>query len=365
MARRTGIFTRDDGRYAACPVIEGKRRWFYGHTEHEVREKIDEARYLARRGLILIGTNQTVEQFLTEWLAGKAPPLVRESTHRMYGVHIRRALPAIGAFRLTKLKARHLQVCYADINQTHAPRTVHTMHRVLHQAFSQAVQWDLLAKNPAAGVKLPKIPRTERAILSREQVRILLDTTAGTRWHALAAVMCTTGLRISEATGLTWSDLHEEVFSLDVNRQTSRRAGAGMVFTPPKTESSVRSVLLTLGVVRALKRHRAIQAAERLHKGPDWQDHDLIFPNAVGGLSDPHSARRGLYRALTTAGLPLVTPHELRHTATTLLLEENRNQYAVQQMLGHASSTMTELYSHITPRVQQELADAMEALFFG
>ena len=176
MAGHTGIFKRQDkhdGRWCSCPTIDGKRRWFYGETEQEVQDLVDEARYQAKRGWIVMGTRQTVEQFLMEWLAGKTR--VREGTHVMYSVHVRNALPEIGAPRLTKLSLRHLQVCCAEVGKTHAPRTIQTMHAVLHQAFEYAVRSDLLARNPADGVELPEVPRFDMQTLTREQVRILVE----------------------------------------------------------------------------------------------------------------------------------------------------------------------------------------------
>jgi integrase len=367
MATRTRIFKRQDrhdGRWASCPTIEGKRRWFYGQTEQEVQDQVDEARYLAKRGRIIVGTSQTVEHFLEEWLAGKTG--VRESSHTMYEIHIRNVLPSIGAIRLTKLTPRHLQLCYAELGTTRAPRTILTMHAILHQAFERAVKWDLLARNPADGVELPKATRSEMRTLSREQLRILIDGTAGTRWHAFFALMGTTGLRISEQRGLQWADLDESVPMIDVHQQIVRRKGVGLEFAQLKTSSSYRTIRLAPSVLRALKKHRAIQAAEHLKAGPKWEEHGLIFPGEKGRPMAPQKIRDAFTKILAELDLPRLTPHELRHTAATLMSEEGKHPQRVQKMMGHArSSTTLDLYSHVTPRSERDLADTMEAIIFG
>lgn len=366
MAKYKGVFERDDGRWAACPTIDGKRRWFYGRTEEEVQEQVDEARYLAKRGRIVLGTRQTVEQFLEEWLAGMKPPRIRERSYIMYGGHIRRALPTIGAIRLTKLTSRHLQLFYADLGETHAPATIRAMHAVLHQALEQAVRWDLLVRNPADGVQLPKREQAERLTLTRDQVRVLLEGTSGTRWHAFLALMCSTGLRIAEEAGLLWTDLDEANQTLSVHQQVLRRTGAGLCYGPVKSRSSYRTIPLPTGVLQALKKHRAIQAEERLKKGPEWEDHGLIFPTLAGKPNDPRWIRDSFNRILEELELPRITPHQLRHTAATLLLEENKHPLGVKNLLGHSSVAITlDVYSHVTPRVQRELADTMDQLLFG
>jgi integrase len=151
-----------------------------------------------------------------------------------------------------------------------------------------------------------------------------------------------------------------------VHQQIVRHKGIGLVFAPPKTDSSYRTLPIPPGVVRALKKHRAIQAGEHLEAGPKWEEHGLIFPGIEGRPMAPQSVRDPFARILKDLNLPAITPHQLRHTAATLMLEENKHPSVVQKMMGHRkSSTTLDLYSHVTPRAERDLADTMEALLFG
>ena len=96
-----------------------------------------------------------------------------------------------------------------------------------------------------------------------------------------------------------------------------------------------------------------------------WHDFDLVFPSLTGGPVDPSRVNQAFHTALHKAGLPRLRPHDLRHTAATLLLEAGIHPKVVQEMLGHSSVTLTlDTYSHVTPRLHQEAASAMQAILF-
>ena len=130
----------------------------------------------------------------------------------------------------------------------------------------------------------------------------------------------------------------------------------------PKTDRSRRQVLLTDLAAKSLTRHRRRQAADRLAVGPHWDDHDLVFTNAFGRPLNPQNVlRRGLRPLLENAGLQKIRFHDLRHTAATLLLGQGVHPKVVSEMLGH-SQTAVDLYSHVTPTMQQTAVDALEAV---
>ena len=94
---------------------------------------------------------------------------------------------------------------------------------------------------------------------------------------------------------------------------------------------------------------------------------DLVFTNEIGGyLSESHMRRRSFWPLLERADLPRIRFHELRHTAATLMLGRGINPKIVSEMLGHAQISVTlDLYSHVTPTMQREAAEALDAVFQG
>ena len=96
-----------------------------------------------------------------------------------------------------------------------------------------------------------------------------------------------------------------------------------------------------------------------------WQDRGLVFPNPTGGFLSPDALTSGpLKRPLQRAGLPSIRFHDLRHTCATILLSRGVHAKFVQELLGHATISITlDTYSHVLPGMDDGLADVMgEAL---
>ncbi len=98
-----------------------------------------------------------------------------------------------------------------------------------------------------------------------------------------------------------------------------------------------------------------------------WEDNGFVFANAVGRpMTLQNLTRRSFQPLLERAGLPRMRFHDLRHTAATLLLVQGVHPKVVQEMLGHASISLTlDTYSHVTPTLQAEAAEKMQAVLSG
>jgi integrase len=155
-------------------------------------------------------------------------------------------------------------------------------------------------------------------------------------------------------TGLKWEDVG--VGPLAVMRTLSETR-SGHKFELPKNGKG-RSVKLSQGAVEALKSHRARQNGERLQAGSLWQDHDLVFPTTMSGTN---LTGRYFKPLLKKAGLPAIRLHDLRHTCATILLMAGKHPKFVQELLGHASISITlDTYSHVIEGMDGGLADAMD-----
>ena len=97
--------------------------------------------------------------------------------------------------------------------------------------------------------------------------------------------------------------------------------------------------------------------------GSLWQETGLVVTTTIGTPMDASNlTRRHLYPLLERAGLPRVRFHDLRHTFTTLMLQNGEHPKVVQEMLGHANFSETmDTYSHVLPDMQDSAVDAMEA----
>ena len=349
-------------------TVDGRRRkTLYGKTRNEVSAKLTKAMADRDGGLIFDAGKMTVGEYLDRWLTDSARGTVRKSTYDSYQHQLRRYVhPTLGRLPLKKLTELHVQGLYRSMQDRGlSARTVRYTHAVLHRALKQAVRWKYIPRNPCDDTDPPKVQRDEMRPLDRDQVRRLLDTSALSgpngdpdRFHALYVLAVHTGMRPGELLALKWDDVDLEAGVLSINRTLSM-AGE---FAPPKTAKSRRRIQLTTGSAAALKAHRKRQLEERLRLTSLWQDQDLVFPSTVGTPLNHRNLSRAFKDLLRRAELPESTRlYDLRHTCATLLLSRNVHPKYVQELLGHASITLTlDTYSHVLPGMEGAAASAME-----
>lgn len=235
--------------------------------------------------------------------------------------------PTLGGIRLDALRPLDIQGLIGKLEgKKLSPRTVRIAHRILKSALEQAIDWGMLASNPASRVKLPKGQRQEMRALSQEEVKNFREKAEGERWRVLFDFALATGMRPSEYLALAWQDLNLEAGTATVRRSLAQIRG-GWEFKEPKTKGSRRTIPLPQPLVADMKRHRRTQAEAEL----------------------PESLR--LY--------------DLRHTCCTLLLATGVNVKVVSGRLGHTSAAMTlDVYGHVLPGMQEEATKKLASLLF-
>ena len=237
------------------------------------------------------------------------------------------------------------------------------IHTTLHKALSQALSDGLVPRN-AAAVKAPRPARPEIRPLSPDQARELIATAheAGDRFEALYVLALHCGLREGELLGLRWDDvdLTDTTATLQV-RRTLSETRTGHKFEKPKNGKG-RSVKCSQKATEALRSHRALQNEERLRVGSLWQDNGLVFPTTTGTtMSCTNLLGRHFKPLLKRAELPAIRLHDLRHTCATILLMAGKHPKYVQELLGHASISITlDTFSHVIEGMDGGLADAMD-----
>ncbi|HYC55561.1 MAG TPA: tyrosine-type recombinase/integrase [Candidatus Binatia bacterium] len=150
-------------------------------------------------------------------------------------------------------------------------------------------------------------------------------TVLGRRDRALLEVLYSCGLRAAEAVGLSWSAIHEGI-------GVARVRGKG---------NKERVVPIGADALHALRAYRDAWPGPR-------RDEQAVFLNAKGGRLTTRSVGRIVERHLRAAGIVThATPHSLRHSFATHLLESGADLRAIQEMLGHASIATTQRYTHL------------------
>lgn len=358
---------KSDGRWVgSLSLPDGTRKVFYGKKQSEVIAKLDEAANDLRRGMLTVGENVTLQEYLENWLENIHKPVIRLSTYLNYRKLIKNYLvPGLGKVKVQKLTPQQVQAFYSKkIRDGLSPKTVNNVHVLLHKALDNAVKWNMLPRNVCDAVTPPRIPRKEKNVLTREQAHTLLKEVKAHRLEALLTLAVTTGMREGELLALRWQDIDLEHGSLQVKRAVTYLKEYGYVESEPKTAKSQRTIKLPVFVVSILLTHRLQQKEQKQEVGTTWIDKGLVFTNAQGYYLSPSTLLKMFKRFLVSIGLPSMRFHDLRHSAATILLAMNTHPKVVQEILGHSQIAMTlDVYSHALPSMQEDVIKQWDSEF--
>jgi integrase len=362
-------YDKKNDRYAGSFYTqEGKRRYVYGKTEKEAREKLRAIQFEERQGMLVTGPKQSVKDYLNYWLEEVHKSTLKLSTYALYRRHLdNHIIPHLGHIQLKKLTTDQVQAfCSKMSTEGLKSGTVRLLHTILYAALQDAMRWKRVAVNVCEAVKLPRYIQREVHPLDQEQARRLLQAAQGSRLDCILTLALTTGMRLGEILALRWIDIDLEERVLHVRHTVDYIQGHGWVESEPKTANSRRSILLPQVTVDALREHRASQLEARLKAGTTWKEQGLVFPNRYGG----YFRRMRLYaifkKLLQEADLPDMHFHDLRHSAATILLSMGVPAKVVQEILGHGNfSTTMNIYGHVLPSMHRDAMDEMDDFFKG
>jgi integrase len=312
--------------------------------------------------------NITLTEFLQGWLKHTISQVTPKSHERYSSLVNQNIIPALGPIRLAKLRPVHISNAYAAALKGGrrdgkegglAPRTVGHMHRVLKQALSQAVKWELLARNPADAVNPPKIEWKPVTTYNLDQTVQILEVMRGRPVFipVMLAVLC--GLRRGEICALRWRsvDLDGGVLSVVESLEQTK---AGLRFKAPKSGKG-RTVALSGTVTEELRSHRAQRAQELLKLGQGLSGDDLVVGRADGTPMAPIYISQQWGYAIAKTGLAKLRFHDLRHAHATHLLAYGVHPKVASERLGHSRVGITlDLYSHVIPGMQEDAAKTVD-----
>ncbi len=239
---------------------------------------------------------------------------------------------------LDALGSREMRDFVIEAQRRFDRRTLHNHASGLRTFFKYWMRHGKLRRNPLAGVPLPKLEKRLPKFLTEEQVKLLLSgpqrllengsLDAPTAWRDRLAMelLYGGGLRVSELVGLRYG-------AIDFESGVARVLGKGR-----------KERLCPLGRVAL-----AVAAKFRDEFARRPAPTSPVVTNADGGAMTIRAVQLMLKRYLALAGLPLdLTPHKLRHSYATHLLNAGADLRLVQELLGHAQLATTQVYTHVS-----------------
>lgn len=336
--------------------------------------KVEERIYY---GQALNDRNMLFEEVAKEWLHEHKKINVKESTFEQLEVIVRlHILPYFGNKRIMRIHRPEIKRWIANFGEidengnekySYGSRLKYlsVMKSILHYAVHDL---EVLEKNPADKLKVPtqdavEIKKKKVKYYSLEELNTLLDFMESYKhqrfpeyklYYNLMWFLSQTGLRISEALALKWTDLKGN--KLTVDKQVRRNNNNHLELTTLKNSSSYRTIKIDEDVVKELKKFRlkqneVILANENFHKNQDG----IIFQNYLGNYLTPSTVRETIQEYCKIAGVGYKGTHGFRHTHAVLSLEAGASIKYVSKRLGHKTiKTTADTYLDITEKIEED-----------
>lgn len=307
--------------------------------------------------------------YLTRWLAYLPSQNRKPTTIQNYTDLIKtRIAPVLGTKTLNQLTPLDIQHAVQqwstsprqDGKPGHlSPTTVRTCYNILRAALNQAVAWELIERNPATRIKPPAKNEFHPEIWDKAAVERFLPIARIDRYGIGFILALFAGLRRGEILGLRWIDIDWEHAVLSIRKQRVKVGGTDQDSTP-KSQSSIRAIVVDEQVLSELHTHQLRQNQERALAREHYRDHGLVLQTVLGTPVSTRNLDRSFARAIARAQVPAIRLHDSRHTHGTTLHEAGVDLKTIADRMGHSQISITaKFYLHPNLEPQQKAAKAL------
>jgi integrase len=352
------------------PQTGRRRRKWHSFKGTKREAQVETARLIAaiQGGTYLEPSKTMLAAYLDRWLDHMRSQISPKSHARYSELARKNIAPLLGSVVLTKLKPAAISSAYAKALTEGrrkgggglSPQTVTHMHRILKQALSQAVKWELIARNPADAVDPPKTVRGLMNTYDLDQTAELIEAMRPTRMlvPTLLAVLC--GMRRGEVAALRWKSVDLAAGRLAIV-ESAEQVGSKVRYKMPKNGKG-RTLVLSANLVDEFRTHRLRQAEELLRAGVRLSDDTFVVAKSDGSPLQPDTLTQDWFRKLSNTSLPRIRFHDLRHAHATHLLCAGVHPKVASERLGHSKIGITlDLYSHVLPGMEADAAERVDA----
>jgi integrase len=322
------------------------------------------------KGQYVAPSSETVGEMAQQWFQKKldAEKSYRRSTLVGWEAHIRLYIkPSLGDVKCRDLTVEQVEKTLSEWGARVSPKMTNKVLTTLISIMNLAKKHKRVRDNVAEYADRLKVATEDEGdtevtgdmVFTVSELRRLIQATESeTPKRLMVMVPALTGLRIGETLGLTWPCVDLKTGKIDVRfnlADTDR--GKPLKLQPPKSKSSKRTIpSLPAELIRELKVWRL--------KCP-VSDEQFVFAREDGLPYHRNAASKALSKAIVKAGIEKrLTPHSLRHTFASLLLDKGTPLAEVSALLGHRDSVITlRTYTHFAKRESNALDTLSEAIF--
>lgn len=356
-----------------------KRRTVQGKNPAEVKRKMKPLLNEKDAGTYIDPTKLTVAEWLNQWFDVYSRPNLKPKSELVYKYCIDLAIEKIGRLKMAKVTTLHIQQALNELanepkkaksksGTTRSGATMTHIRRVIRMAFQQAVEDEIIAKNPVEKTKQYKPSAEKITPVPEEDLAKIADQYLNYRYGILIPLLLESGLRIGELLALDDSDLDSanKTISVSKTQYEIRKVGdaqSKIHVGSPKSTAGIRVIPITdaaESIIRYLRRRRA---TEKVAAGLLWQDCSRLITSKIGEPVYHSAVYRDFLLVAKKAGAASFSPHQLRHSYATRLITAGVNPRVVQDLLGHENiDTSMKIYSTVTEQARQEAAEKLTIL---
>ena len=281
------------------------------------------------------------------------PKEVDNNDHRPSTIEFKRymiitIIENLGEMRLKDIDSKKLENYLDYLKNTYktknnkqiSSQTMRHQYCTLNLILDYAVKLNYIIENPLKKVKTPKLDKHKVDALTKGEVITFINEIEKLpiRPRVIYFLLLTTGIRRGECYGLQWGDIDTDNRLMRIERNVTYTTENGINVGLPKTNTGIREVPLTEGMITLLKEYKA-EENNIVH----LKDNMFLFHSAESNYvpQDPTYITKHMKKLMKRINLPDMSPHDLRHTCASILLQSGADIKSVQDILGHANASTT------------------------
>ena len=318
------------------------RKSFYGKTKTEPKKKYNE--WLKQSGQPQIEKVVTLGEWATQWLEIYKKGKVEDGTYRNYAHYVNKHIvPALGYLKFEDIRSAHVEKFMRGKSSLSASAQQH-IKIALGAIFDTAIDNGFCVSNPCRKITIKKDKGKTPNVFGASDIASLLELAPSVEHGQVIELLLYTGMRIGEAAALQWRDIDRKEGIITIRHAVARKEGGGYYLKP--TKSGKERYIGINDKLAALLDRLPVQGLYVLPRSDSEFEFESIH------MIERHykTAFAAINAKLVQQNRPEVaylSPHKCRHTYATYLLKGGANLREVQQLLGHSTVGVTEIYTHI------------------
>ena len=316
------------------------RKSFYGKTKTEPKAKYRE--WLKQAGQPQIEKVTTLGEWAAQWLEIYKKGKVEDGTYRNYAHYVNtHIVPALGHLKFEDIRPAHIEKFMRGKSSLSASAQQH-IKIALGAIFETAIDNGFCLSNPCRKITVKKDKDNAPKVFSKDDIAALLEIAPTVEYGYLLELLLYTGMRIGEAAGLQWRDIDRKEGIITIRHSVARKDGGGYYLKTTKSGKE-RYIGINAKLAALLDRLPVRGLYVMARSEFEFESIHVLEKHYKAAFASVNTELQKQERA----PVPYLSPHKCRHTYATYLLKGGANLREVQQLLGHSSVGVTEIYTHV------------------